>query len=182
MCTIGLRLASLSVALALFTAGSAAAQKKYDVGASDTEIKIGQTAPYSGPASAYGILGKTQAAYFSKINDEGGINGRKIKFISYDDGYSPPKAVEQIRKLVEDDEVLLTFFIIGTPTNAAVQKYLNQKKIPQLFLASGASRWNDPQNFPWSMGFQFNYQTEARTYAKYILKAKPDARIAVLYQ
>src|ERR1700685_1428425 len=138
--------------------------------------------PYSGPASAYGVIGKTEDAYFKKINAEGGINGRKINFISYDDGYSPPKAVEQARKLVESDEVLLLFNPLGTPSNSAIQKYLNTKKVPQLFVATGATKWNDPKDFPWTMGWQPNYQSEARIYAKYILKEKPDAKIAVLYQ
>ena len=164
------------------TTGSALAQKKYDTGATDTEIKIGNIMPYSGPASAYGVIGKTEAAYFNKINAEGGINGRKINFISYDDGYSPPKAVEQARKLVESDEVLLIFNPLGTPSNSAIQKYLNTKKVPQLFVASGATRWNDPKDFPWTMGWQPGYQSEARIYAKYLMKEKPDAKISVLYQ
>jgi branched-chain amino acid transport system substrate-binding protein len=164
------------------TTGSALAQKKYDTGATDTEIKIGNIMPYSGPASAYGVIGKTEAAYFNKINAEGGINGRKINFISYDDGYSPPKAVEQARKLVESDEVLLIFNPLGTPSNSAIQKYLNTKKVPQLFVATGATRWNDPKDFPWTMGWQPGYQSEARIYAKYLMKEKPDAKISVLYQ
>jgi branched-chain amino acid transport system substrate-binding protein len=177
-------LATLSAAaLAVtVTSGAAFAQKKYDPGATDTEIKIGNIMPYSGPASAYGVIGKTIDAYFKKINAEGGINGRKINFISYDDGYSPPKAVEQTRKLVESDEVLLMFNPLGTPGNTAIQKYLNGKKVPQLFVATGATKWNDPKNFPWTMGWQPNYQTEGQIYAKYILKEKPDAKIAVLYQ
>ena len=150
-----------AVAIAL-SASSASAQKKYDSGATDTEIKIGQTVPFSGPASAYATIGKAQAAYIKMINDEGGVNGRKINFIQYDDAYSPPKTVEQVRKLVESDEVLLTFQLIGTPPNAAVQKYLNTKKVPQLFAATGASRFTDPKNFPWTMGFNPNYQTEGR--------------------
>src|ERR1700709_1297302 len=170
-----------AVAIAL-SVSAAYAQKKYDTGATDTEIKIGQTVPFSGPASAYASIGKTQAAYFKMINDQGGVNGRKINLIQYDDAYSPPKAVEQVRKLVEDDEVLLTFQIIGTPSNAAVQKYLNTKKVPQLFAATGASRFTDPKNFPWTMGFNPNYQTEGRIYAKYILKNYPDAKIGVLWQ
>src|SRR5580700_10903513 len=184
MPAIHLRLRLFSAALAILAASSTAAlaQKKYDVGATDTEIKIGNIVPYSGPASAWGVVGKTQAAYFRKINAEGGVNGRKILFISYDDGYSPPKAVEQARKLVESDEVLLIFNSLGTPSNTAIQKYMNAKKVPQLFVASGATKWNDPQNFPWTMGWQPNYQNEARIYAKYILKEKPNARIAVLYQ
>jgi branched-chain amino acid transport system substrate-binding protein len=174
-------LAATTVAIALSTS-SAHAQKKYDTGATDTEIKIGQTVPFSGPASAYSSIGKTQAAYFRMINDQGGINGRKINLIQYDDAYSPPKAVEQVRKLVESDEVLLTFQIVGTPSNAAVQKYLNAKKVPQLFAATGASKFTDPKNFPWTLGFNPNYQTEGRIYGQYILKNHPDAKIGVLYQ
>ncbi|EJN05809.1 ABC-type branched-chain amino acid transport system, periplasmic component [Bradyrhizobium sp. YR681] len=170
---------ALTVALSISTAS---AQKKYDPGASDTEIKVGQTMPFSGPASAYSSIGKTQAAYFKMINDQGGVNGRKINLIQYDDAYSPPKAVEQIRKLVESDEVLLTFQIIGTPVNAAVQKYLNSKKVPQLFAATGASRFTDPKNFPWTMGFNPNYFVEGRIYGQYILKEHPNAKIGVLYQ
>jgi len=173
-----------AAAFAVFAAsGSGAlAQKKYDTGATDTEIKIGNIMPYSGPASAYGVIGKTEAAYFKKINDAGGINGRKINFISYDDAYSPPKAVEQARKLVESDEVLLVFNSLGTPSNSAIQKYMNAKKVPQLFVATGATKWNDPKDFPWTMGWQPNYQSETQIYAKYLLKNKPDAKIAVLYQ
>jgi branched-chain amino acid transport system substrate-binding protein len=171
--------AALSVAL---SASSAQAQKKYDPGATDTEIKIGQTVPFSGPASAYATIGKAQAAYFAMVNDQGGVNGRKIRLIQYDDAYSPPKAVEQVRKLVEDDEVLLTFQIIGTPSNAAVQKYLNTKKVPQLFAATGASKFTDPKNFPWTMGFNPNYFTEGRIYGQFILKEYPNAKIGVLYQ
>ena len=169
-------------AIGVASAGSALAQKKYDSGASDAEIKIGNIMPYSGPASAYGVIGKTEAAYFNMINAEGGINGRKIKFISYDDGYSPPKAVEQARKLVESDEVLLIFNSLGTPSNTAIEKYMNAKKVPQLFVATGATKWDDPKDFPWTMGWQPSYQSEARIYAKYILKEKPSAKIAVLYQ
>jgi branched-chain amino acid transport system substrate-binding protein len=184
MPVIATRLAVASAALALLAASSsgALAQKKYDVGATDTEIKIGNIMPYSGPASAYGVIGKTEAAYFKKINDAGGINGRKINFISYDDGYSPPKTVEQARKLVESDEVLFVFNSLGTPPNSAIQKYMNSKKVPQLFVATGATKWNDPKNFPWTMGWQPNYQSETQIYAKYILKNMPDAKIAVLYQ
>ena len=170
-----------TVALAL-SASAAYAQKKYDTGASDTEIKIGQTAPFSGPASAFATVSKAQAAYIKMINDEGGVNGRKINFIQYDDAYSPPKTVEQVRKLVEGDEVLLTFQLIGTPPNAAVQKYLNVKKVPQLFAATGASRFTDPKNFPWTIGFNPNYQTEGRIYAQYILKNYPNAKIGILFQ
>jgi branched-chain amino acid transport system substrate-binding protein len=169
-------------AVALAPTGSAMAQKKYDTGATDTEIKIGNIMPYSGPASAYGVIGKTEAAYFNKINAEGGINGRKINFITYDDGYSPPKAVEQARKLVESDEVLLIFNPLGTPSNTAIEKYMNVKKVPQLFVATGATKWNEPKDFPWTMGWQPSYQAEARIYAKYLLKEKPDAKIAVFYQ
>ncbi|MDA9508280.1 branched-chain amino acid ABC transporter substrate-binding protein [Bradyrhizobium sp. CCBAU 11386] len=184
MLAMHVRLGAFSAALLLAAALStaASAQKKYDTGASDTEIKIGNIMPYSGPASAYGVIGKTEEAYFRKINAEGGINGRKINFISYDDAYSPPKTVEQARRLVESDEALLVFNSLGTPPNSAIQKYLNQKKVPQLFVATGATKWNDPQNFPWTMGWQPNYQSETIIYAKYILKNKPDAKIAVLYQ
>ena len=184
MPVIASRLAMASTAFALFALSSsgALAQKKYDTGATDTEIKIGNIMPYSGPASAYGVIGKTEAAYFKKINDAGGINGRKINFISYDDAYSPPKTVEQARKLVESDEVLFIFNSLGTPPNSAIQKYMNSKKVPQLFVATGATKWNDPKDFPWTMGWQPNYQSETQIYAKYLLKTKPDAKIAVLYQ
>jgi branched-chain amino acid transport system substrate-binding protein len=178
------KLAVVSTAFGLLAASSSGvlAQKKYDPGASDTEIKIGNIMPYSGPASAYGVIGKTEEAYFRKINAEGGINGRKINFISYDDAYSPPKTVEQVRKLVESDEVLLVFNPLGTPPNTAIQKYLNSKKVPQLFVATGATKWNDPKSFPWTMGWQPNYQSETQIYAKYILKEKPNAKIGILYQ
>jgi ABC-type branched-subunit amino acid transport system substrate-binding protein len=184
MSTIARPLAIASTALALFavSASGALAQKKYDTGATDTEIKIGNIMPYSGPASAYGIIGKTEAAYFKKINDAGGINGRKINFVSYDDAYSPPKTVEQARKLVESDEVLLIFNSLGTPPNSAIHKYMNSKKVPQLFVATGATKWNDPKDFPWTMGWQPNYQSETQIYAKYILKNSPNAKIAVMYQ
>ena len=177
-------LAAFAVAFALVSASgsTALAQKNYDTGATDTEIKIGNIMPYSGAASAYGVIGKTEDAYFRKINAEGGINGRKITFISYDDAYTPPKTVEQARKLVESDEVLMIFNSLGTPPNSAIQKYMNQKKVPQLFVATGATKWNDPKEYPWTMGWQPNYQSESIIYAKYILKNKPDARIAVLYQ
>jgi branched-chain amino acid transport system substrate-binding protein len=175
--------------VALFTgaliaaiASSASAQKKYDLGASDTEIKIGNTMPYSGPASAYSVVGKAEEAYLKKINDEGGINGRKIKFISYDDAYSPPKTVEQARRLVESDDVLFLFSPLGTPTSSAIHKYMNAKKVPMLFVASGASKWVDPKNFPWTIGLIPSYHSEAHIYALYLLKEKPDAKIAVLYQ
>jgi branched-chain amino acid transport system substrate-binding protein len=184
MPAILLRLGAFSAAIALLavTSSGALAQKKYDTGATDTEIKIGNIMPYSGPASAYGVIGKTEQAYFNKINAEGGINGRKINFVSYDDGYSPPKTVEQARKLVESDEVLFIFNSLGTPPNTAIQKYMNSKKVPQLFVATGATKWNDPKDFPWTMGWQPNYQSESIIYAKYILKEKPNAKIAVLYQ
>jgi branched-chain amino acid transport system substrate-binding protein len=184
MPAIHLRLGAFSAALAVLalTSSAALAQKKYDIGATDTEIKIGNIMPYSGPASAYGVIGKTEQAYFNKINAEGGINGRKINFISYDDGYSPPKTVEQARKLVESDEVLFIFNSLGTPPNTAIQKYMNAKKVPQLFVATGATKWNDPKEFPWTMGWQPNYQSESQIYAKYILKELPNAKIAILYQ
>jgi branched-chain amino acid transport system substrate-binding protein len=184
MPAIHLRLGAFSAALAILAATSSTslAQKKYDIGATDTEIKIGNIMPYSGPASAYGVIGKTEEAYFRKINAEGGINGRKITYVTYDDAYSPPKTVEQARKLVESDEVLIIFNSLGTPPNSAIQKYMNQKKVPQLFVATGATKWNDPKEFPWTMGWQPNYQSESIIYAKYILKNQPDAKIAVLYQ
>ncbi len=166
----------------LFCAPSAQAQKKYGPGASDTEIKLGQTMPYSGPASAYAAIGKTQVAYFQMINDQGGINGRKITLISLDDGYSPPRAVEQVRRLVEEEQVLALFQTLGTPTNTAIHKYVNAKKVPHLYIATGATKWGDPKNFPWTMGWQPTYQTEARIYARYILAHKPNAKVAILYQ
>jgi branched-chain amino acid transport system substrate-binding protein len=160
----------------------ASAQKKYDTGASDTEIKIGQTMPYSGPASAYGTIGKVQAAYFKQLNEQGGVNGRKINFISLDDGYSPPKTVEMVRRLVEQDEVLLMMGTLGTPSNTAIHKYMNAKKVPHMFLATGASKWNDPQNFPWTIGFNPNYHSEGKLYGQHIIATKPNAKIAVLVQ
>lgn len=178
------RLMSLSVAsllgLVLALGSSQAAQ--YDPGASDTEIKIGNTNPYSGPASAYGSIGKAIAAYFEMVNDKGGINGRKVNFISVDDGYSPPRTVEQARRLVEQEQVLFLFQSLGTPSNTAIHKYMNAKRVPQLFVATGATKWNDPENYPWTMGWQPNYQSEARAYAQYILENHPDAKIGVLYQ
>ncbi|WP_076857792.1 ABC transporter substrate-binding protein [Bradyrhizobium mercantei] len=184
MSFVARRMAALSTAIIILAvcADSAFAQKKYDTGATDTEIKIGNIMPYSGPASAYGTNGRAQAAYFRKVNAEGGINGRKINFITYDDSYSPPKTVEQARKLVEGDEVLLIFAALGTASNSAIQKYMNTKKVPQLFIQTGATKWNDPQSFPWTMGWQPSYQAEGRIYAKHILKEKPAGRIAVLYQ
>ena len=174
--------AAALLAGAALAASPAAAQKKYDTGATDTEIKIGNTNPYSGPASAYGVIGKTITAYLNKINAEGGINGRKINFISYDDGYSPPKTVEQVRKLVESDEVLLLFQTLGTPSNTAIQKYMNAKKVPQLFVATGATKWNDPKHFPWTIGWQPNYQSEGHIYAQYLLKTHPNGKVGILYQ
>ncbi|MGY3587257.1 branched-chain amino acid transport system substrate-binding protein [Bradyrhizobium sp. USDA 4341] len=174
--------AALAGLLTIAVASAANAQKKYDPGATDAEIKVGNIMPYSGPASAYATIGKTEAAYFNKVNSEGGINGRKINFVSYDDGYSPPKMVEQARKLVESDEVLLIFNPLGTPGNTAIQKYMNAKKVPQLFVSTGAAKWNDPKNFPWTMGWQPSYQVEARIYAKYILQKYPGKTIGVLYQ
>ncbi|PYN94161.1 MAG: branched-chain amino acid ABC transporter substrate-binding protein [Candidatus Rokuibacteriota bacterium] len=172
------RLLAVALPLALVSAAVAADTP----GVTATEIKIGNTNPYSGPASAYGTIGKAIGAYFKKVNDEGGINGRKINYISYDDAYSPPKAVEMVRKLVEQDQVAALFQTLGTPTNSAIHKYVNQQKVPHLFVATGATKWNDPQHFPWTMGFQPNYQTEGRIYAQYILKNLPDAKIGILYQ
>jgi len=176
------RLAAILPVVAALLVQPAHAQKKYDVGASDTEIRLGNIVPYSGPASAFGSVGKVQTAFFKMINEQGGINGRKITYISYDDAYSPPKTVEQARKLVENDEVLAMFAVLGTASNSAIQKYLHSKKIPQLFVVSGATRWNDPKSFPWTVGFLPSYQAEARIYAKYILNERPNAKIAVLYQ
>lgn len=169
-------------ALIMTCCDGALAQKAFDPGVSDTEIKIGNTMPYSGPASAFGVIGKAEAAYFRMINDAGGIHGRKIKFISYDDGYSPAKTVEQTRKLVEDDQVLLVFGSVGTGSNAAVRKYMNEKQVPQLFIASGASKWNDPKNYPWTMGFTPSYETEGYIYARHVLRERPAAKIAILFQ
>ena len=152
------------------------------VGVTATEIKIGNTNPYSGPASAYGTIGKVIGAYFKKVNDEGGIIGRKINYITYDDGYSPPKTVEMVRRLIEQDQVAFVFQTLGTPTNSAIHKYVNQEKVPHLFVATGATKWNDPKNFPWTMGFQPNYQTEGRVYAAHVLKNHPDAKVGILYQ
>jgi branched-chain amino acid transport system substrate-binding protein len=168
---------------ALIVAGGLAlAAGQYGPGASDTEIKLGNTMPYSGPASSYGAIGKAEAGYFNMINEQGGINGRKINFITRDDGYSPPKTVEVVRQLVEQDQVLATFNTLGTPPNTAIQGYLNDNKVPQLFVATGANKWNDPKNHPWTIGWQPSYQIEARIYARYILKNMPNAKIALLYQ
>ena len=177
--TFAVGFAVMTTALA---AGPASSQNKYDVGANDKEIKIGHVNPYSGPVSAYGTIGKSISAWFEKVNAEGGVNGRRIKFISLDDGYSPPKTVEQARKLVEQEEVLTVFNPLGTPPNSAIHKYMNQRKVPQLFVATGATKWGDPKNFPWTMGWQPSYQSEARIYAEHILETAPNAKIAVLYQ
>ncbi len=179
----GRKLAALALASALAGIGGAAAGNAQTVvGVTATEIKVGNTNPYSGPASAYGTIGKVIGAYFKKVNDEGGINGRKVNYITLDDGYSPPKTVEMVRRLVEQDQVALVFQTLGTPTNTAIHKYVNQQKVPHLFVATGATKWNDPKNFPWTMGFQPNYQTEGRVYASYILKNIPDAKIGILFQ
>jgi branched-chain amino acid transport system substrate-binding protein len=166
----------------VLTALPARAEKQYGPGVTDTEIKVGNTVPYSGPASSYGTIGKAEAAYFRMLNDQGGVNGRKINFISYDDAYTPPKTVEQVRKLVEEDGVLLMLAPLGTPTNSAIQRYLNQKKVPQLFVATGATKWNDPSHFPWTMGWQPNYQSEGHVYAAYIMEHQPNGKIGILYQ
>jgi branched-chain amino acid transport system substrate-binding protein len=173
---------ALSAASLVLASGLVLAQGQYGPGVSDTEIRIGNTMPYSGPASAYGVIGKAEAAYFAMINEQGGINGRKIKFISRDDGYSPAKTIDVVRKLVEEDQVLLLFQTLGTAPNTAIQSYLNDSKVPQLFVASGAEKWNDPKNHPWTMPFVPSYRVEARIYGRYILKNLPDAKIAVLYQ
>ena len=171
-----------SAAAAAFAASAGSARADNAPGVTDTEIKIGQTMPYSGPASAYGVIGRTEAAYFKMINDQGGVNGRKINLISLDDGYSPPKTVEQVRRLVEEEKVAFLFNTLGTPSNTAIRQYRNDNKVPQLFVATGAAKWDDPKHFPWTMGYNPSYQTEARIYAKHILATKPDAKIAVLYQ
>jgi len=184
MSSVVRRLAAFLAATILLavSASSALSQKKYDTGATDTEIKIGNIMPYSGPLSAYALIGRTEAAFFNKVNAEGGINGRKINFITYDDTFSPPKTVEQARKLVESDEVLLIFQSLGTPTNNAIRQYMNSKKVPQLFVATGATQFGDGKNFPWTMGWQPTYQTEGRIYAKYILQNLPQGKIGILYQ
>jgi branched-chain amino acid transport system substrate-binding protein len=179
--TRGILLASIVIGL-LVRANPAAAEKKYDPGATDNEIKIGNIMPYSGPLSAYALNGRAEAAYFNKVNSEGGINGRKIKFISYDDAFSPSKTVEQARRLVESDEVLLVFNSLGTPTNNAIRQYMNLKKVPQLFVATGATQFGDFKSFPWTIGWQPTYQTEGRIYAKYILQNLPQGKIGILYQ
>jgi branched-chain amino acid transport system substrate-binding protein len=177
-----LRLLTVLSIVGSLQSGVALAEKKYGPGVTDTEIKIGQTMPYSGPASAYGTIGKSDLAYIKMINDQGGINGRKVNLISLDDGYSPPRTVEQIRKLVEEEEVLFTFHTLGTPPNTAIHKYMNAKKVPQLFVSTGATKWGDPQHFPWTMGWQPPYQFESHIYAKYLLQNKPNAKIGILYQ
>ena len=175
-------LAAIALAGILATTAPALAQKKYDIGVTDTEIKVGNTMPYSGPASVYAIIGRTFSAFFKMVNDQGGINGRKINFISYDDAYSPPKTVEQVRKLVESDEVFVLFATLGTASNVGIQKYVNQKKVPHLFVGSGASRWGDPEHFPWTIGLQPSYRSEARIYATYIQKNFPGKTVGILYQ
>jgi len=167
---------------ALLVSQTGFAQKRYDSGATDKEIKIGNISPYSGPASAYGAIGKSIDAYFKKINAEGGVNGRMIKFITLDDGYNPSRTLEMARKLTEEEEVLATIGVLGTPTNSAIHKYMNQKKMPQLFVATGATKWGDPKNFPWTMGWQPNYQGESMIYAQHLLESKPNAKIGILYQ
>src|SRR3954468_21932764 len=171
-----------TAALALAAPSIVAAQKKYDPGVTDKEIRLGHTNPYSGPLSAYGQIGKAITAYWQMVNDQGGINGRKINFITYDDGFVPSKTVEMVRKLVEDDQVFAIYQLLGTPTNTVVQKYLNQKKVPQLFVATGASKWGMPKEFPWTMGWQPDYATEAAIYAKHIMANHPNAKVAMLYQ
>jgi ABC-type branched-subunit amino acid transport system substrate-binding protein len=175
-------LSGLAVLAIAVGGGEVLAQKKYDTGATDKEIRIGNAMPYSGPASAYAVIGRIEAAYFQMINQQGGINGRRIDFISYDDGYSPPKTIEQVRRLVESDQVLLLFNVVGTPGNAAIQKYVNQKGIPHIFISSGAARWNDPAHFPWSMAWWPSFRTEARVYAKYIQQHHPGKTVGILYQ
>ena len=174
-------LSGTALALAFALASPVHAQKKYDPGATDAEIKVGNILPYSGPLSAYSVIGKTIIAYMQMVNEQGGVNGRKINVLSLDDGYSPPKTVEQARKLVEQDEVLILFNPLGTPPNSAIHRYMNQKKVPHLFVATGASKWGDPKNFPWTMGWQPDYQSEAKIYAAHILETRPNAKIAVLY-
>jgi branched-chain amino acid transport system substrate-binding protein len=175
------QLAAIGVAVASLTS-PAFAQKKYDTGATDKEIKIGGISPYSGPASAYGAIGKAIGAYIDKVNAEGGVNGRKINWVSLDDGYNPAKTVEQARRLVEEEEVLFVFNTLGTPPNSAIHKYMNAKKVPQLFVATGATKWGDPKNFPWTMGWQPNYQSESKVFVAHLLETKPNAKVAILYQ
>src|SRR5919197_5864436 len=180
--TLSKRFLVLIAAFGAIAAAAGAATAQTVVGVTATEIKIGNTNPYSGPASAYGTIGKAIGAYFKKVNDEGGINGRKINYITYDDGYSPPKTVEMVRKLVEQDQVAALFQTLGTPPNSAIHKYMSQRKVPQLFVATGATKWNDPKNFPWTMGWQPTYQTEGKIFAQYVLKNVPNPKIGILYQ
>jgi branched-chain amino acid transport system substrate-binding protein len=175
-------LGGVSTAAILSASGVALAQKKYDDGASDTEIKLGHCCPYSGPASAYGVIGKLHQAFWKAVNEAGGINGRKVNFITLDDGYSPPKTVEVVRQLVEQEKVLLLYQTLGTPTNTAIHKYVNQKKIPHLYISTGASKWGDPKHFPWTMGFQPDYHTEGAIYAKHMLATVKDAKVGILMQ
>ena len=176
-------IAAVAIGVGMAGASPAAlAQKQYGPGATDQEIKIGNIMPYSGPASAYGAIGKAAAGYYQMINDQGGVNGRKINFVSLDDGYSPPKTLEQARKLVEQDNVLALVTTLGTPTNSAIHKYMNQRKVPHLFIATGATKWGDPKGYPWTMGFQPSYQPEAKIYVQHILETKPNAKIGILYQ
>ena len=181
--SLSMRILVVFAAACLAVASSGAfAQKKYGPGASDTEIRVGNTNPYSGPASAYGTIGRAEAAYYAMVNDQGGVNGRKINFLTLDDGYSPPRAVEQVRKLVEQEQVLLLSGTLGTPSNSAIHKYVNAKGVPHIFVNTGANKWGDPKNFPWTMGFNLSYQVEGHIFAKYILETKPDAKIAILFQ
>jgi branched-chain amino acid transport system substrate-binding protein len=174
--------AAVAFAAPFLPSRPASAAKDYGPGVTDTEIKIGNTGPYSGPASSYSAVPKSQAAFYKMINTQGGVNGRKINFISYDDAYTPPKTIEMVRKLVEQDQVLLVASPLGTPTNSAIWHYMNQHKVPQLFVATGATKWDDPKGHPWTIGWQPNYQSEGRIYAAYILKQKPDGKIGILYQ
>jgi branched-chain amino acid transport system substrate-binding protein len=180
--TAGIARAAVAMLLLLLSTATGHAQKKYDPGVSDTEIKLGQTVPYSGPVSAYGTFGRASSAYFAMINDAGGVNGRRITLVTADDGFSPPKAVEQTRKLVEADGVFAMFAPVGTATGLAVRKYLNDRKVPQLLLQSGISKFNDPKNYPWTLSGLPNYETEVRAFAKHILAVKPRGRVAILYQ
>jgi branched-chain amino acid transport system substrate-binding protein len=177
-----LRTVARAVALGLALVSVVPPARAADPGVTATEIKIGGTHPFSGPASAYGTIGKVIAAYFKKVNDEGGVNSRKIVYIDYDDGYSPPKTVEMVRKLVEQDQVLFVFNPLGTPPNSAIHKYMNEQKVPQLFVATGATKWGDPQHYPWTMGWQPTYQAEGKIYAQYVLKNVPNAKVGILYQ
>ena len=172
----------IGLALALSAASAIAADKKYGPGVSDTEIKIGQTMPYSGPASSFGTTGRTASAYYRMINDQGGVNGRKITFLSLDNEYSPPKSAELARRLVEQDEVLGIFGSLGTPPNVAMQRYLNEHKVPQFFVFSGVARFRDPRAYPWTIGGDLAFVNETKAFARFVLETKPDAKIGVLYQ